>query len=298
MKCALKRLTIVLVIAEVIVLSVNQSAEAGDWFHWHHGHHVSYVSQPATTQSIMLVPTATTTQLRLTPATQLQLGTLTTGQSLQMVPTTGATLTLTPGLTSSIGSLTTSNVTLQGSPNNTIALTLTPQASNNAVGVSVAANGGTDTESQVVALGLALGGGNKSLGDFTKFLEDQAAGLFRQAGSNPSQQAIIDKLFDIATGFLSGNGFGIQIDAIIAPIIKRLIAKVVQRVQPSQPSNPVGPVVPQGGATFEISGRITLTPSQGQGTGPQGGGGNGNGNGGGGTATSLTPGGGQIAPSP
>jgi hypothetical protein len=292
--------------------SLSQSVEAGGWIYWHHGKSVWQVTQPTTTQSIMLVPTAATTQLSYTPVTQLHVGTLTTGQSLQLstgqslqqgtgqslqlVPTTNAPLTLTQGLTASTGTLTTANMTLQGT-NSPVVLTLCRQGSNNVVGVSAAPNGGTDVDSQVVALGLALGGGNKSLGDFTKFLEDQAVNLFQQAGSNASQQAIADRLFDIAMGFLSGNGFGILIDNAVAPIIKRMIGKVVQRVQPSQPSqpaNPYGPVIPVGGASFEISGRITLTPTQGQqvpstqpsrpqsGTMP----------------VSLTPDGGQVAPSP
>lgn len=296
-KCAPLKLTMILIAAGVIVPSLNRSAEAGDWFGWHHGQTAWVVNQPTTTQSIMMVPAATmmvpaatTTQLMLAPMTQLQLGTVTAGQTL-FVPSTNASLTLTPGLTTSIGSWNTSNVSLQGTTNR-VALTLSPQTSSNVVGLSVGANGATDTDSQVVALGLALGGGNKSLADFTKFLEGQAADLFKQAGSSATQQAIVDKLFDIAKGYLSGNGFGIVIDDLVGPIIKRLIAKVVSRVQPSQPSNPANPVIPQGGATFDISGRITLTPTQ---AGPV-------------TPpiqppastlpTSLTPSGGQVAPSP
>ena len=182
---------------------------------------------------------------------------------------------------------------LQGT-NSQVVLTLPRQTYNNTVGVSVGAYGGTDVESQVVALGLALGGGNKTLGDFTKFLEDQAASLFQQAGSNASQQAIADRLFDIATGFLSGNGFGILIDNNVAPIIKRIIGRVVQRVQPAQPANPNPSPIPLGGASFEISGRITLTPTQGQQTPATQPGSPTTGT----LPANLTPDGGQVAPSP
>ncbi len=297
-KCAPLKLTMILIAAGVIVPSLNQSAEASDWFGWHHGQTVWVVNQPTTTQSIMMVPAYTTTQLRLAPMTQFQLGTVTAGQTLQLVPSANASLTLTPGLTTSIGSLGTSNLTLQGTTNQ-VGLTLSPQTFSNVVGLSVGANGATDTNSQVVALGLALGGGNKSFGDFMKFLEAQAAALFKQAGSSATQQAIIDKLFDIAKAYLSGNGFGIVIDdLVVGPIIKSLIGQVVARVQPSQPSqpsqptNPSNPVIPQGGATFNISGSITLTPTQaGQVTPP--------------VQppastlpTGLTPSGGLVAPSP
>jgi len=302
------RLTTVLGTLGLVVPSLSQPVEAGDWFHWHHGKSVRQATQPTTTQSITLVPTATT-QLRYTPVTQLQVGAVTTGQSLQLgtgqslqlgtgqslqlVPTTNAPLSLTPGLPASTHSLTNTNLMVQGT-NSPVALTLSRPTCNNVVGVSAAPYGGNDVESQVVALGLALGGGNKTLDDFTKFLEDQAANLFQQAGNNASQQAIADRLFDIAMGFLSGNGFGILIDNNVAPIIKRIIGKVVQRVQPAQPANPNPSPIPVGGASFEISGRITLTPTQGQQTpatrpsGPT-------------TGTlpaNLTPDGGQVAPSP
>src|SRR5271157_5692748 len=126
-KCAPLKLTMILIAAGVIVPSLNRSAEAGDWFGWHHGQTAWVVNQPTTTQSIMMVPSA------------------------------NASLTLTPGLTTSIGSWNTSNVSLQGTTNR-VALTLSPQTSSNVVGLSVGANGATDTDSQVVALGLALGG--------------------------------------------------------------------------------------------------------------------------------------------
>jgi hypothetical protein len=295
LNCAPMRLTMALVAAGLGLLSLDRPVKAGDGWPFHHRQRVWIVNQPTTTPSTAL----TTTPVRLTTAPQLQLGTVTTGQTIMYLPATTTSLAVTPGLTTSFGSLGLSRVRLPGTSNQ-VALAVAPQTSSNVVSLSVGTGGATDTDSQVVALGLALGGGNKSLSDFLSFIEGQAGNLVNQAGSNANQQSIVDTLFNMATSYLSGNGFGIVIDDVVAPIIKRLINKAVQKVQPPTPPTPSNVVVPQGGSggTFTISGTITLTPT-GQvtpnttpgGTQP------------GGTQTptgptSLTPGGGTIAPSP
>ena len=293
-KCAPLKLTMILIAAVVIAPSLNRSAEAGDWFGWHHGQTLWVVNQPTTTQSIVTVPATTMTQLRLAPVTQLPLGTVTAGQTLQFVPSTNAPLTLTPGLTTSVGSSNTFFVVQQGTTS-PVGVTLAPQISGNVSGVSVGPGGVTDNDYQVLASG--FGGSFLKAQGFEKFLKDQLENLINQKGNVLNQQELTTLLLDAAKGFLSSNGFGFLINDAVEPIIKRLIGKVIQDRQGSQPAlpngnkpAPNGSVIPSGGATFDITGRITLTPTQAghikppPPPGP--------------LPTSLTPSGGQVAPSP
>jgi len=276
-KCAPMKLTMILIAAGLVFPSLNRSAEAGDWFGWHHGQTVWLVNQPTTTQSIVTVPATTTTQFRQA-----------------FVPSTNASLTLTPGLTTSVGSSNTFFVVQQGTTS-PVGVTLAPQMSGNVSGVSVGPGGVTDNDYQVLASG--FGGSFLKAQGFEKFLKDQLENLINQKGNVLNQQELTTLLLDAAKGFLSSNGFGFLINDAVEPIIKRLIGKVIQDRQGSQPAlpngnkpAPNGSVIPSGGATFDITGRITLTPTQaGQlkpplPPGP--------------LPTSLTPSGGQVAPSP
>jgi hypothetical protein len=76
---------------------------------------------------------------------------------------------------------------------------------------------------------------------------------------------------------LNQTGFGFVLDPVVDGIIKRLINKIIQNKQ-NQPTNgnggsnppPQTPSIPSGGATFQINGRITLTPVNGGGNPPNG----------------------------
>jgi len=240
-------------------------------------------------QSLQLVPQVQTTQLapqvqtvQFTPQVQLQVAPQT--QSLQFVAQVQS---------------------LQG-------------AQQNGGTPSVATGTGEPTDYDYQVLTTGFGGSTTKLRNFEGILRNKARELLANR-RGLSEQELTTLILDFAKSSLSSSGFGFLIDAAIEPILKRLVGKVFQEHQaapPNQPANQNVPSqpIPAGGATFDITGRITLTPAssggqqgqgqqgqQGQGQqGQQGQGQQGQGQQGqqGGIPQDLTPEGGAIAPPP
>ncbi len=252
---------------------------------------------PVTTQHLMLSPVTTQVTgqtLQLTPSNV-------TGQTLQLTPSnvTGQTLQLTPSnVTGQTLQLTPSNVTgqtLQLAPNT---LTLSPQTTYYVVGGTTAAStlklspqtnsaqpqtpstGASDTDTAYQVLTLGFAGRMTMVQKFEQALKDK---LSKLGGPNGplNEQDLAHILLGTGKDFLRSNSFGIVIDDVLEPFLKKIVGKVIQDGQPAQPdkatdddSSPLSPVpsgqkgTPAGSQTFDISGRIILTPISANGTGP------------------------------
>ncbi|MFO0891191.1 MAG: hypothetical protein U0790_18860 [Isosphaeraceae bacterium] len=126
-----------------------------------------------------------------------------------------------------------------------------------------------------------FGGSHHRLQGLIQFLRNRLELLIRQKGGVLSEQELTTLLLDAAKSFMLGNGFGFLINEAVEPIIKRLISQLLRDRQASTPSapnedvpappappgpgpRPSGDVPASGAITFEVSGRIILTPTGGR----------------------------------
>jgi hypothetical protein len=249
----------------VAVTESSLSAPAlagGPWFHHGYGKSNVIVVQPSNVQTAVMVP-ATTQFLQAPSVNRLQVGAMPGYQIMPMNVGVGAT----PGMTLQAGGApVTYYVVQQGS---------SPVVSPTSVGAAGDTSGPvTDADYQYLAAGFG--------GRFTiiQSLEKKLSAAYdRASGQNLSNDDLVSFLTGVANQFLNQTGFGFVLDPVVDGIIKRLINKIIQNKQ-TQPTNggpsnggtnpPQTPSIPSGGATFQINGRITLTPVNGGGNPPNG----------------------------
>ena len=210
-----------------------------------------------TGQSVQLTPTAMGTQ------------------TLQLVPTNAASTTLQltttaqaaiPQTTYYVVGGTASTTTLKLAPQTAAAQTLT-------LGRGDAAN---DAAYQVLTLG--FGGSASKVQKFEKALKDKLSKLGGPGGPL-SEQDLTSILMTTAKDLLRSNGFGIVFDDVLEPFLTQFVGKVIQDGKPDQPTqadqpnntpttppaNSSTPSAPAGSQTFNVTGRIILTPTSGAG---------------------------------
>jgi hypothetical protein len=273
-----------LCVAAALGIILAERADAGGFF-WHHGYGSktvvttqgsSMMLAPATVGTLSLVPatTLTGTTLQFTPQTTLQLvGGASMGTTLQLSPTvvTGQALQLTPQTTLQLVGGASTGSTLTFTVQNRGAQTLNVGSSNADV----------DTAYQVLTLG--FGNNTAKVVRLEQALNDKLDTLSSGVGDILSNADLGAILSNTAKAFLNDNGFGIVFNDV-EPIVAKLIAKVIANRQArksgTQPANtntspnanaqPSGNT-PAGGQTFNISGRIVLSPTTGGSTTPSGG---------------------------
>jgi hypothetical protein len=254
------------------------------------------VGVPVTGQTIQLQNSGTTQALQLLPGATwggtLQLAPTTIGAStLQLVPTnaTGTTLQLAPtsvgattlqlvptnatGATLQLAPTTVGTQTLQLVTNNASSATLRLAPSTNGTQTLTLGKDATNIDTAYHYLTLGLGGSTTKVQQFEQALKNKLSQLGGPGGplSNPDLQAI---LLGTAKDLLRSNGFGIVLDDVFEPILKNFIGKVIQdggagaaSQADNQNAGTPGPsgtsTTPAGSQVYDVSGRITLTPSAG-----------------------------------
>ena len=230
----------------------------------------------------------TGTTLQFTPQTTLQLvGGAATGTTLQLSPTvvTGQALQLTP------------QTTLQLAGGASTGSTLTFAVQNRGTQTLNLGSGGANVDTAYQVLTLGFGNNPAKVVRLEQALNDKLDTLSSGVGGILSNVDLGAILLNTAKGFLNDNGFGFLINDAVEPILGSLISKVIANRQaknngnqpastaPAQISNPVTNVS-AGGQSFNISGRIVLTPSTGGSTTPTNG------------PTGVTPSPTGVTPSP
>ena len=250
-------------LASLVTLTAGRSEAGG--FRLHHGHQSSSV---VTTrgQTVRFGTTANT--LTFGPATTF------TGQSLQLAPTafTGQSLQLAPNTLTS-GPQTT--LQLVGGASTGSSLTLSGQ--NSGAQTLTLNSGANDLDTAYQVLTLGFGNNAAKVIDLEEALNGKLETLSLGAGGGLNEIDLRSILLETARGFLRTNGFGILIDGAVEPILGRIIDKVIGNrrarrnggrqpnnqggaTRPAQPTTPTIEI-PAGGRSFNISGRIILTPS-------------------------------------
>src|SRR5271157_401180 len=259
-------------LAATVWLVVPVRTATADGFHWHHwqgrttmvvsgvpASNVSFVPVSAM-QAVSVAPT-TTSGLQFVPVGAVQSSGVSAGQVVQFTPVSASMF-----VPSGVGS--SGVVFVQGS---------TTQAQSGFVPVGqsagtssfggVGAGGGTpDYDLSVLAVG--FGNRPSKVNALSDHLKGLLPGLLGKGLSGDQNTTL---LMDAAKSFMTNQGFGFVINDAIEPILKRLIAQLLQQSPAPAPSNnknnaPVPPNTPSpsvGGQSFTVTGTIVLTPATG-----------------------------------
>ena len=292
----LQRRAIFFLAVGVLQALLAERAKAGDlWFH----HGMYYRSSVVTNfpgQTIMLAPGSSVTGVQFAPVAtqQLMLSPLTTtqftGQTLQLVPASaGQTLQLAPSATTAqtlqLVPSSTATQTLQLAPSTLMlsppvtpyvvnsssgtTLTLTPQSSG-AQTLTMGTAGATDIDKAYQVLTLGFNNQRSKLDAFEGAMKKKLGDLLNAGGSVLSNQDLTSILLSIAKDFLKTpeSGFaGLIVNDALEPFLSNVISNIVQNRTGGKDQTPPAQTpptnVPAGGMSFDVTGRIVLTPTGG-----------------------------------
>lgn len=276
-----------------------ERVKAGDlWFH----HGAYYQFSVSSGQTIMLVPATSMTGVQIAPVAthhlmfspvtttqlmshSLQLSTASTGQTLQLTPSTSALQTLQyVSPLAAYQTLQLSPSTLSLSPQVThfvvsspSATTLTPQSSG-AQTLTLGTGGSTDIDTAYYVLMLGFNNQRSKLDAFEGAIKKKLGDLINAGGNALSNPDLTSILVSIAKDFLKTpeSGFAsLIVNDALEPFLSKVISNIVQNRTGGQTDGAPTPPgqnkpaqlpqtnVPAGGVSFDVSGRIVLTPTGG-----------------------------------